>query len=338
MPRKPRKAVAFFEIKGWEMRYLRRKLPDYDLLFFENPLSLENVPSAVSCDILSVFIYSKITKEIVSRFSRLTLLTTRSTGFDHIQISECKKKGIVVCNVPFYGENTVAEHTFALILSLSRNVHKSYLRTLRGDYSIEGLQGFDLQGKTIGVVGAGRIGLHVIRIAQGFGMRILVADPHQDKFLASILGFHYAPLEELLAHSDIITLHLPHTETTHHLINKQNVSLIKRGALFINTSRGGLVDPEALNDALDQGILSGAGLDVLEGEEFIKEDKQLLYDKKNMETLKNIAEGKIILRRDNVVFTPHIGFYSHEALERILETTVQNIQSFIQGAAQNRVV
>jgi len=321
--------IAFFEIKGWEKKYLKNKLKGHSLEFYNEPLSLENVKRAKSFDIISVFIYSKITGQIIRKLPKLKLIATRSTGFDHIDLKECRKRKIVVCNVPFYGENTVAEHTFALILSLSRNIHRAYIRALRGDHSIEGLKGFDLKGKTLGVIGAGHIGLHVIRIAKSFGMNVLAYDIKKDKFLAEVLEFEYVSLEELLRKSDIITLHVPYNKSTHHLINKETIGLIKKGALLINTSRGGVVDTEALIEALDKKILSGAGLDVLEGEELIKEEKQLLYEEGKLESLSNLVKDHILLSKDNVVFTPHIAFYSQEALERILDITAKNITSFL---------
>ena len=330
--------IAFFEICNWEKRFLKKRLNGHVLKFYEEQLDDKNIKEVKNFDIISVFIYSKINKNILSKLSRLRLITTRSTGFDHIDLRECKKKGITVCNVPFYGENTVAEHTFALILSLSRNIHKSYIRTLRNDFSIEGLKGFDLKGKTLGVIGAGHIGLHVIRIAKGFGMEVLAYDIHQDKFLAEVLGFKYTSLERLLKKSDIITLHVPYNKYTHHLINKENIKLIKKGAILINTARGGIVDTEALIEALDKGILSGVGIDVLEGEELIKEEKQLLYEKDKLTLLSELVKGHILLSKENVVFTPHIAFYSQEALERILKTTIQNIIGFLNGKPQNVVV
>jgi len=329
--------IGFFEVKDWEKKFLKRRLKNFSLEFYPFALEESNWKIAKKFNVISVFIYSRISKEVISSLPSLKLITTRSTGFDHIDLKEAKKRKISVCNVPFYGENTVAEHTFALILSLSRNVHKSYLRTLRGDFSIEGLKGFDLKDKTLGVIGAGHIGLHVIRIAKGFGMQVLAFDTHQNKFLAEVLGFKYVSLEHLLKNSHIITLHVPYTKSTHHLINRENINLIKKGAILINTSRGAVVDTEALIEALDKKILSGVGLDVLEGEELIKEEKQLLYDKKKLEVLANLVKSHILLSRDNVVFTPHIGFYSQEALERILETTVGNIFRFLEGKPQNVV-
>ena len=329
--------IAFFEIKGWEKKYLRRKLKGHYLEFYKEPLDLENAKKIRDFDIISVFIYSKINQQIIRKLPKLKLVVTRSTGFDHIDLKGCKSKKITACNIPFYGEHTVAEHTFALILSLSRNIHKSYMRTIRDDFSIDGLEGFDLKGKTLGVVGAGHIGLHIVRMAKGFGMNVLVYDIHQEKFLAEVLGFNYASLKEVLRNSNIITLHLPDNKSTHHLINKDTIKLIKKGAILINTSRGGIVDTGALIEALDRKILSGAGLDVLEGEELIKEEKQLLYDPKKLQALGNLVKDHILLRKDNVVFTPHIAFYSKEALERILETTTQNIINFLSGKPQNVV-
>lgn len=329
--------IAFFEIKGWEKRFLKKRLKEHSLKFYNEPLNIEYIKEIEDFDIVSVFIYSKINKQTIHKLPKLNLIVTRSTGFDHIDLKECKERKITVCNVPFYGENTVAEHTFALILSLSRNIHKAYIRTSRKDYTIEGLKGFDLKGKTLGVVGTGHIGLHVIRIAKAFGMNVLAYDVNKNKFLTEVLGFEYVPLEELLKKSDIITLHVPHSKSTHHLINKNSIKLIKKGAILINTSRGSIIDTEALIKTLDKKILAGAGLDVLEGEELIKEEKQLLYDKNKIEVLGNLVKDHILLSKDNVVFTPHIAFYSQEALERILETTVQNIIGFLSNNLQNTV-
>jgi D-lactate dehydrogenase len=329
--------IAFFEVEYWEEEYLKEKLSGHQLKFSNEKLSLENAAQIKDFDALSVFIYSKIDEQIIQEIPNLKLVTTRSTGFDHIDLDVCKKRGITVCNVPSYGENTVAEHTFALILSLSRNMCKACIRRFEQDFSIEGLEGFDLKGKTIGVVGTGQIGLHVIRIAKGFGMNVVAYDVRQNKLLSEVLEFEYVTLEDLLARSDVITLHVPYMKATHHLMNKDTFKLVKKGAILINTARGSIVDTEALIDALDNKILAGAGLDVFEGEEVIKEEKQLLYDPKNLEVLASLVKDHILLSKDNVVFTPHIAFYSKEALERILETTVENVAAFISGNPQNVV-
>jgi D-lactate dehydrogenase len=330
--------IAFFEIKDWEKEYLQEKMKKHKLEFIKEPLSITNVDKISNYDVVSVFIYSRVSKQVLDKLLNLKLIATRSTGFDHIDVTDCNRRKITVSNVPYYGENTIAEHTFALILSLSRNVHKSYLRTLRNDFSIKGLKGFDLKGKTIGVVGAGHIGLHVIRVAKAFGMNVLAYDVRQDSFISEVLGFEYVSFEDLLKNSDIITLHVPYNKYTHHFINKENVKLIKKGAILINTARGGVVDTEALIEALDEKILSGVGLDVLEGEELLLEERRLVYDPKNLDNLANLVKDQILLSKDNVVFTPHIAFYSQEALERILDTTTENILAFSSGVAQNKVI
>lgn len=327
--------IAFFEVTAEDRPYLAQTFPE--ALLIEAPLSAETAPQAADCEAVSVFIYSKVDREELKLLPKLHLVATRSTGYDHINLSDCATAGVAVANVPYYGENTVAEHTFALILALSRNVHKSYVRTLQNDFTIDGLRGFDLKGKTIGVIGAGHIGLHVIRIAKGFGMHALVHDRFQNTFLSEILHYRYVEMAELLAQSDIITLHVPYMESTHHLINKDNIRQIKKGAILINTARGALVDTEALIQGLDEGIVGGAGLDVLEGEEFIKEEKQLLHNPQG-ENVAALVRGHMLLERDNVVYTPHIAFYSEEALARILETTAGNIRSFLGGTPTNIVL
>ena len=191
--------IAFYEVEDWEKEHLKKKLDGHILKFSNEKLSLENAQQIKDFDAVSVFIYSKIDEQIIREIPNLKLITTRSTGYDHIDIEKCKKQGITICNVPSYGENTVAEHTFALILSLSRNMCKACIRRFEQDFSIEGLEGFDLKGKTIGVIGTGQIGLHVIRIAKGFGMKILAYYVRQNKLLSEILGFEYVSMENLLS-------------------------------------------------------------------------------------------------------------------------------------------
>ncbi|MBP9728353.1 MAG: hydroxyacid dehydrogenase [Candidatus Moranbacteria bacterium] len=328
--------IAFFETTPKDEAYLREKLAQHEVSFFPEALSLENVGEALSYEIISVFIYSTVTPAIIEKLPHLQAILTRSTGFDHIDLTACNERGITVENVPFYGENTVAEHTFALILALSRNVHKSYARGLKNDFSIDGLMGFDLKDKTLGVIGTGHIGLHVIRIAKGFGMHVLAFDTQKNTFLTEVLHFQYASLDEVLAQSDIVTIHVPDNAHTHHLINQESIQKFKRGALLINTARGGIIENQALLDGLDQGILAGAGLDVLDGEESIKEENQCLHVP--CETHRQKREQSLnLLERDNVVFTPHIGFYSEEALARILDTTIENIEQYAAGKKNNLV-
>jgi D-lactate dehydrogenase len=330
--------IAFLELQDWEEKYLRGWVAGaHEVTAFRGVLEDKYLPQMAEAEVVSPFIYSKLTAERLAKLPKLKMIATRSTGFDHIDVAECTRRGIMVCNVPFYGENTVAEHTFALILALSRKVHEAFVRVRAGNFSLDGLRGFDLKDKTIGVIGAGRIGLHVIRIARGFGMKVLAFDVKRDNFWAEVLGFEYAELTDLLGRSDIITLHAPYNRRTHHLINRDNIRQIKRGAILINTARGGLVNTEALLKALDEGILAGAGLDVLEGEETIYEESALLGDAVNPEKLRTALQNHVILKNPNVVFTPHNAFNSQEALERILDTTAENIAAFAAGAAKNVV-
>jgi D-lactate dehydrogenase len=338
--------VAFFEVKDWERAYLTERLP-HDTPYFDSGTvsapgagSQTNPASGLGSrdiDALSVFIHSQVTPEVIEGLPNLKFVATRSTGFDHIDGNACRTRGIVVSNVPSYGENTVAEHTMALLLMMSRKVHRSVAQVRSGRVDLAELTGFDLQGKTIGVIGAGHIGLHVIRIARGFGMRVLAYDVRSESFLADLLGFSYASMDQLLAESDIVTLHCPLTEKTHHLLGRAQFSRMKRGALLINTSRGGLVDTDALVGALEGGRLGGAGLDVLEGEELIQEEKQLLQQPLDVERLRAAVRNRVLLSREDVVFTPHNAFNSQEALTRILEVTLTNLEAFRAGQPVHRV-
>jgi D-lactate dehydrogenase len=328
--------IAFFEIQAWEREKIEETLKGEEVLFFDHTLTEKDIETIKDCEILSVFIYSDVTKEVIDAMPNLHLITTRSTGYDHIDIEAAQVKGITICNVPSYGENTVAEHTFALILSLSRNVHRSHVRRLRNNFSIEGLKGFDLKGKTIGVVGTGKIGRHVIKIAKGFSMHVIAYDKYPNSDMSAEYDFPYVSLDQLLEQSDIITLHLPYFKESYHLINVDNVKKIKPGAVLINTARGELVDNDALLWGLDNKILAGCGLDVIEGEDLIREEKELLYEKEmNIEKMAELVKDHMLLGREEVVYTPHIAFYSKEALARILDTTLENITCFTQGTCQN---
>jgi len=269
---------------------------------------------------------------------KLELVTTRSTGFDHIDLGACKKKGITVCNVPAYGENTVAEHTFALILGLSRKLIDCVERARKGNFELEGLRGFDLQGKTLGVVGCGSIGRHVIRIAKGFEMKILVFDLYKDKKFAKEIGFQYAGMDKLLKESDIVTLHVPLNKHTYHLIDKEKIAKMKKGAYLINTARGEIVDTDALVKGLKNEQFGGAGLDVLEKECALKEERELLT-KEFAKTcdLKTVLEEHILLEMPNVLITPHNAFNTNEALMRILEVTIESVKGFKKGKKVNMV-
>jgi D-lactate dehydrogenase len=318
--------------------YLWRHIDQRDTFSSPDLFDPGRLPDPLQCEILSIFVNSRLNDVALSALPALKLIATRSTGYDHIDLDYCRKRRITVSNVPVYGDNTVAEHTFAMILALSRKVIQSHNRARSGDFSPAGLQGFDLRGKTLGVVGTGHIGVHVIRIARGFMMKVIAFDSRPDKRLADALDFDYADsLDALLAASDIVSLHAPLLPSTHHMINRENIWRMKKGALLINTARGGLVDTDSLLEALEAGHCAGAGLDVFEGETLIKEEKQLLSNEYNIEELRSVVKNLVLLRRENVVVTPHIAFNSTEAFERILLTTVQNIQALESGKAINVV-
>jgi D-lactate dehydrogenase len=330
--------IHFFEVEDWEKGYLSERLSGHELTFHVETLTAANADSAADAELVSVFVYSHVDREALAKMPKLKFLTTRSMGYDHIDLAACAERGVISSRVPAYGERTVAEHAFALILALSRKVFLAYERTEKGIFDYHGLQGFDLYKKTIGIVGGGKIGQTVARIAKGFEMDILVSDPFPRPEIAAELGFTYVPFEELLKRSDVISMHAPYMPQTHHMINEGNIMTIKRGAILVNTARGALVDTKALLMALEAGVLSGAGLDVLEEECAIKEESELMgKDFPQKCDMLTVVRNHMLIARNDVVITPHIAFNSREAVERILSTTVDNINGFACGAPVNVV-
>ncbi len=328
--------IAFFEVEGWEEEIIKKRLGE--VYINKEKLEEDNLPEDNSFEIVSVFGYSRVTTKVLDHFPNLKFLTTRSTGFDHIDIEACKKRKIPVASVPGYGDNTVAEFAFGLILNLTRKIYDAIDKIKEtGEFRFEGLRGTDLKGKTIGVIGTGRIGKEMVKIAKGFGMEVIATDVYEDKKAAEELGFRYVQFEELLKTSDVITIHVPYMKETHHLINKDNIRLIKKGAYLVNTARGGIVETEALVLALDEGILAGAGLDVLEEEAEIKEETVFFREKHSPEELKIMLGDHVLMRMPNVLITPHTAFNSQEAVERILEVTLKNIEGFLEGKPINLV-
>jgi D-lactate dehydrogenase len=252
--------ISFVSAGSSDESFFKDGLRDHDLEFVA---SMSDVSS--EAEVLSPFIYDHVNLGFLEGHPALRLVCTRSAGWDHIDLELCRRRGVTVANVPAYGANTVAEHTFALILSLSRRLREAGL-AVPDRSSVEALRGFDLKGKTIGVIGTGRIGSHVIRLANGFGMRVLACDTFPNAHLADLLGFEYTALEDLLPQAQIITLHCPLRPDTFHLLNRDRLSRCVPGVLIINTARGSLIDTEALIAALEAGHVGGAGLDVLEGE------------------------------------------------------------------------
>lgn len=320
--------IAFFETAATERDEITKALAGHIVQFYDGTLTKDNVANAAMAEVISIFINSEISADIVAALPATKLITTRSTGFDHIDLAAAKAKGVVVANVPGYGSHTVAEFAFALMLSLSRNLFPARARTHdEKSFTITGLEGFDMNGKTLGVLGTGRIGKNMITIAKAFGMNVIAYDVFHDDAFAQATGFPYVDLPTLLAQSDILTLHLPYNEGTHHILNVGNVLLIKRGAYLINTARGELIETKALLSALANGTIAGAGLDVLEAERNLKTGV----------ASEAVTDDTTLMGLPNVIVTPHVAFYTREAVAEINKTTIQNIISFIGGTPQNVV-
>ena len=333
--------VAFLETSDWEREYLK-KFPRFIALtdLYEEDLNLENVAKFKDYEVISGFINSQFSKEILVQLPKLKFIATRSTGFDHIDLKACQEKEILVANVPSYGSHTVAEYTFGLLLCLIRKIYDAYHRVREtGSFDLEELKGRELFNKTLGIIGTGRIGINVIKIANGLGMKVIAYDKYPNDELEQQLDFIYVSFEELLKQADIITLHVPYNSDTHHLLNKNNITLIKTGAYVINTSRGGVIETEALYQALKSGQIAGAALDVLEEEGEIKEEQELLVKGKitESEKLKTTLLNHIFIDLDNVIVTPHNAFNTEEALESIVATTIDNINSYLKGKPMNVV-
>jgi D-lactate dehydrogenase len=330
--------IVVFELEAWERGAFESLQKAHDVHLLDEPLSRETAEAHADADVVSTFIYSRLDRVVLEQLGSLKLIATRSTGYDHIDLDHCQQHEIVVCNVPTYGENTVAEHVFGLLLTLSHKLDQAVDRTRKGDFSPRGLQGFDLQDKTLGVIGTGNIGQHVIRIAQGFGMHVLAHDLRPDEQLAGRMGFTYVAFDDLLARCDVISLHVPSTPKTRHLLSHEQFDRMKQGVVIINTSRGDVLNSQALIRGLAEGRVRGAGLDVLPEEPVIREEAELLrsvYERKH--DLDTLLANQVLIRLRNVVVTPHSAFNTREAVSRILETTVANIQAYLQGEGQNVV-
>lgn len=317
--------IVFYAIEPWHKEYLQKQLKKHKLIFIDEPLSEANAARAKDADVLGLFVFSRATKERLEQMPKLRLITTLSTGFDHIDLDHCAKKRIIISNVPAYGDRTVAEHTFGLLLNVTRKLFESIERTRSGRFDFTNLLGTDLHGKTLGVVGTGKIGRNVAHIAnEGFGMKVIAYDIIKNEEWAKECGIQYVPFDKLLAESDMITFHVPLTKETTHLLNRDNISKVKKGAIIINTARGGIIETAALVDGLTKGILAGVGLDVLEEECDLREGKAP-------------KTCSLLVSHPRAYITPHSAFYSKEALLRILDTTVENIESFLKGKPINLV-
>jgi D-lactate dehydrogenase len=325
--------IAYVAPYAGEEEIVKELMPEHEYIFYPTPIR-DNIPNEISdVEVLSVFVDSKVTKEMIDALPNLKVIALRSTGFDHIDVAYAQSKNIIVSYVPHYGSQTVAEHTFSLILALSRQAYPMYqlLRT-EGSLDVVSHEGFDISGKTIGVIGTGAIGKRVCEIAHGFRMNIKAFDLFPDQTFASAYGFEYLSLEEVLAGSDIVTLHVPATAENHHLINEKSLSKMKKGAIVINTARGTLIDTVALVKALKSGHLYGAGLDVYEGEEYMMNEMKLIDGNVDLSVWKAFAAEHELLDMKNVIMTPHMAFNTKEAKREITETTLNNISDALIGA------
>jgi len=325
--------IIFFETNEDEQKELRIFFGSIQVEYYKEKLDSDNVSLAKDADIMSVFVNSEVSKEIIDQLPNLKLIQTRSTGYDHVDVEYAKSKGIKVATVPSYGAHTVAEFTFALILSLSRKPIDAYQQLRIGEgYDISSFRGFDLYGKTLGVIGTGKIGKNVTKIAKGFNMNVIASDLYPDQKFADEIGFKYVSLPELLANSDIITLHAFYTKENYHLINKDNIGKIKKGGYIINTARGELIEIDALIKALVSGQLAGCALDVLESERHLKDEWKILKDShKRIDDFRLLLEDRMLIDLRQAIVTPHIAFYTKEAELEILKITADTIVSFIQS-------
>lgn len=298
----------------------------HELVFFEPRLTRETAALAAGFGAVCSFVNDVLDAAALEILAAagVRLIALRSAGYNHVDLEAAERLGLAVTRVPAYSPHAVAEHAAALVLALNRKVHRSYARVREWNFSLEGLVGFDLHGKTVGVVGTGHIGAVAARIFHGFGCRLLGYDLHEDGRLAAALGLRYVPLEVIYREADVITLHVPLTPTTYHLVDAAALARMKRGVILINTGRGALIDSRALIDALKSGHVGGAGLDVYEEEEGI------FFQDLSSRVLKDDVLARL-LTFPNVLITSHQGFLTREALAAIAATTLDSVDAFARG-------
>lgn len=314
--------IAFFSTKNYDREYFDRFVTTQELVYFDAPLSLATAKLAAGCTAICVFVNDKIDVVIIEELKKIgiTLIALRCAGFNNVDIMSAKANGIAVVRVPAYSPHAVAEHAVALILTLNRKTHKAYNRIREGNFSLDRLTGFDLYGKTIGVIGTGKIGQAFCKIMLGFGCKVLAFDIIANRDLEAA-GVQYLSIIDILQQADIISLHCPLTELTRHLINDQTVSMMKEGVMLINTSRGALVETAAVLNGLKSRRIGYLGLDVYE-----QEDTLFFND-----LSENIIDDDDIMRLlsfPNVLVTAHQGFFTEEALSEIAKVTFFNLQQF----------
>ena len=312
---------------------------DNEVKFFDGLLTAENVET--DAEIISIFVGCTADESILKSMPKLKLIACRSTGYNNVDLAATKKHKIVVSNVPTYGEHTVAEYTLGLMLALSRKLLDAVEQARVGEINANLVHGHDLFGKTLGVVGLGRIGKNVAILGKAFGMKVIAYDPFPDEKIAKDIGLEFLTLEELLKTADVVSLHAPLTDDSQHLISKPELALMKRGSTLINTSRGELVDTLALVNALQSGHLGGAAIDVIEDESLLDVDEEEMLLRKGRtpkRTLENAMAIDVLGKMmHNVIITSHNAYNTLEALQRINNTTVENIEAYLSGKPQNVV-
>lgn len=331
--------IYFYDSTPTDENHLNEALAetDHQWKFVDEKISLENLdPEA---EVVSIFVTSTITAEMIDHMPKLRAIACRSTGFNNVDLEHARSRGITVLNVPTYGEQTVAEYAFTLLLALVKKLPQT-LSSHGVDKNQDALLGFDLSGKTLGVIGTGHIGQHTIQIANGFGMKTIAYDAFPRQELEAQLHFSYATLEEVLKTADIISLHAPYLPATHHILNEERMSMMKKGSVIINTARGELVDTKALIKHLADKHIGGAGLDVVEGEELLHYDEEIaLLRSEHLpdSVLEQSINISVLRKMPNVIITPHNAFNTYEAVKRINSTTAQNIIDFWYNKTPNAV-
>jgi D-lactate dehydrogenase len=321
--------VAFFDTHGFERPVFERELslhPDHSFTFHDLRLNAETALIAAGNRCVCIFVNDRVDQNVARILAEggVKLLALRSAGFNHVDLPACAASGITVVRVPAYSPHAVAEHAVCLLLALNRKIHRAYQRVRELNFSLDGLVGFDLCGKTVGVIGTGRIGAVFAQIMRGFQCTVLAHDPVESTELKN-LGVRYVSLEELYRLSDVVSLHVPLTKGSHHIIDARALTLMKRGVVLINTSRGGLIDTKALIEALKSEHVRGAGLDVYE------EEEGLFFFDLSARPLQDDVLARL-LTFPNVVITSHQAFLTDEALTAIARTTIENITAFERGS------
>lgn len=320
--------IFFYDSKPYDIEFFEKanKNFNYELKFFKEKLDIETVVLAEGYDVVSLFVNDDANSEVIKKLKKLNinLIAMRCAGYNNVDLKAAYENKIHIVRVPAYSPHAVAEHTIALILCLNRKIHKAYLRTRELNFSINGLLGFDIYGKKIGVIGTGKIGKVVIKILKGFGAEVLAYDSYPDNNFSKEMSFSYTNLDTLFKESDIITLHCPLTNDTQYIINKEAISKMKDGVIIINTSRGKLIDTKALIEGLKKGKIGGAGLDVYE------EEEDYFFEDYSSQVLTDDILARL-LTFPNVIITSHQAFFTVEALTNIANTTLQNVKDFYEG-------